>query len=325
MSARRAVRVEAVGSPEVMNLVEVDLPEPGPDQVRVANRAIGLNYIDTYHRSGLYPLPLPTGLGLEGAGVVEAVGEDSEWRVGDRVAYCAAGIGAYSEAVVLAGGRVVPIPEGIDFDTAAAVLLKGATVEYLLKRLFTLRAGHTTLFHAAAGGVGLLFGQWAAALGVELIGTVGSEAKRELALANGYADVLLAGGDDVVEAVRARTEGAMLPVVYDGVGAATFLQSLDCLAPRGLMVSFGNASGSPPAFDLQELAKRGSLFITRPSLMAYVASTEELRACAAEVFARVLDGTLQVTIAQRYPLDEVQRAHAELQARRTVGSSLLVP
>jgi len=226
---------------------------------------------------------------------------------------------------VLAGGRVVPIPEGIDFDTAAAVLLKGATVEYLLKRLFTLRAGHTTLFHAAAGGVGLLFGQWAAALGVELIGTVGSEAKRELALANGYADVLLAGGDDVVEAVRARTEGSMLPVVYDGVGAATFLQSLDCLAPRGLMVSFGNASGSPPALDLQELAKRGSLFITRPSLMAYVASTEELRACAAEVFARVLDGTLQVTIAQRYPLDEVQRAHAELQARRTVGSSLLVP
>lgn len=325
MSAGRAVRVEVAGGPEVMNLVEVDLPEPGPGQVRVANRAIGLNYIDTYHRSGLYPLPLPTGLGLEGAGVVEAVGEDSEWRVGDRVAYCAAGIGAYSDAVVLAGERVVPIPDGVDFDTAAAVLLKGATVEYLLRRLFALRAGQTTLFHAAAGGVGLLFGQWAASLGVELIGTVGSEAKRELALANGYANVLLAGRDDVVEAVRARTEGSMLPVVYDGVGAATFLQSLDCLAPRGLMVSFGNASGSPPPFDLQELAKRGSLFITRPSLMAYVASTAEMRACAAEVFARVLDGTLQVNIAQRYPLEEVQRAHAELQARRTVGSSLLLP
>ncbi|MEE4108040.1 MAG: quinone oxidoreductase [Halieaceae bacterium] len=325
MSAVRAVRVNAVGGPEVMHLADVDLPEPGPGQVRVANRAIGLNYIDTYHRSGLYPLPLPTGLGLEGAGIVEAVGEGCEWKAGDRVAYCAAGIGAYSEAVLLPAERVVPIPDGVDFETAAAVLLKGATVEYLLRRLFTLRAGHTTLFHAAAGGVGLLFGQWAAALGVELIGTVGSEAKRELALANGYADVLLAGRDNVVEAVRTRTEGAMLPVVYDGVGAATFTQSLDCLAARGLMVSFGNASGSPPPFDLQELAKRGSLFITRPSLMAYVASTEEMRACAAEVFARVLDGTLKVTIAQRYPLEEVQRAHAELQARRTVGSSLLVP
>lgn len=325
MSGARAVRVQTVGGPEVMQLVDVDLPAPGPGQVRVANRAIGLNYIDTYHRSGLYPLPLPSGLGLEAAGVVEAVGEGSTWKTGDRVAYCAAGIGAYSESLVLPGERLVPIPDGVDFDTAAAVLLKGATVEYLLRRLFALRAGHTTLFHAAAGGVGLLFGQWAAALGVELIGTVGSEAKRDLALANGYAQVLLSGQDDVVEAVRSRTDGAMLPVVYDGVGAATFLQSLDCLAPRGLMVSFGNASGSPPPFDLQELAQRGSLFITRPSLMAYVASQDEMRACAAAVFARVLDGTLKVTIAQRYPLAEVQRAHVELQARRTVGSSLLVP
>jgi len=321
----RAVKINAVGGPEVMEIVESDLPDPGPGQVRVANRAIGLNYIDTYHRSGLYPLPLPSGLGLEGAGVVEAVGEGVGFATGDRVAYCAAGIGAYSEAVLLPASRIVPIPEGMDFDTAAAVFLKGATVEYLLQRLFTLQAGHTTLFHAAAGGVGLLFGQWAAALGVELIGTAGSEAKRELALANGYRHCFATEDPGLADRVRELTEGAMLPVVYDGVGAATFIRSLDCLAPRGLMVSFGNASGSPPPFDLQELSLRGSLFITRPSLMAYVATEAELRACADAVFSRVLDGTLQVKIAQRYPLVEVQRAHAELQARRTVGSSILVP
>ncbi|MEE4279600.1 MAG: quinone oxidoreductase [Halieaceae bacterium] len=325
MSSVRTVQISRAGGPEVMQLKDHELPEPGPGQVRVRNHAIGLNFIDTYHRSGLYPLPLPAGLGLEAAGTVEAVGEGAAWQPGDRVAYCSAGIGAYSEAVIVPADRIVPIPDGIDFDTAAAVLLKGATVEYLLRRLFTLRPGHVTLFHAAAGGVGLLFGQWAAALGVELIGTVGSEAKRELALANGYQHCLLSGEDNVVEEVRRITDGSMLPVVYDGVGAATFTQSLDCLAPRGLMVSFGNASGSPPPFDLQHLAQRGSLFITRPSLMAYVATEEEMRACAAAVFERVLDGTLKVTVAQRYPLAEVQRAHAELQARRTVGSSLLIP
>lgn len=323
--ATRAIRIETAGGPEVMRVAEHELPAPGPGEVVVANKAIGLNYIDTYHRSGLYPLPLPSGLGLEGAGVVEAAGDGADFAVGDRVSYCAAGIGAYSEAVVLPAGRLVPIPEGVDFDTAAAVLLKGATVEYLLARLYALQAGQTTLFHAAAGGVGLLFGQWAAALGVELIGTVGSEAKRDLALANGYSHCFLSSEVNLVEKVREITDGAMLPVVYDGVGAATFATSLDCLAPRGLMVSFGNASGPPPAFDLQQLSVRGSLFITRPSLMAYVASQEELRACAAAVFERVVDGTLKVTIAQRYPLVEVQRAHAELEARRTVGSSLLIP
>ncbi len=321
----RAVEVTVAGGPEVMQLVDRDLPDPGPGQVRVANRAIGLNYIDTYHRSGLYPLPLPSGIGLEGAGVVQAVGEDGEFQVGDRVAYCAATIGAYAEAVNLPAERVVPIPDGVDFDTAAAVLLKGATVEYLLQRLFTLRPGHRTLFHAAAGGVGLLFGQWAAALGAEVIGTVSTEGKRELALAHGYSHCLLSGEHGWVDEVRRLTDGEMLPVVYDGVGAATFYQSLDCLAPRGLMVSFGNASGSPPALDLQQLSQRGSLFITRPTLFSYVATREDMRACAAAVFDRVLDGTLRVEIAQRYPLVEVQRAHAELEARRTVGSSLLIP
>ena len=321
----RAVEIAVTGGPEVMQVVDRELAAPGSGQIRVANRALGLNYIDTYHRSGLYPLPLPGGLGLEGAGVVEAVGAGAEFSVGDRVAYCVAGIGAYAEAVVLPAERVVPIPDEIDFDTAAAVLLKGATVEYLLRRLFALRPGQQTLFHAAAGGVGLLFGQWAAALGAELIGTVSTEAKRELALERGYAHCFLSGADNWVERVRELTEGRLLPVVYDGVGAATFFQSLDCLAPRGLMVSFGNASGSPPPLDLQQLSQRGSLFITRPTLFSYVATREAMRACAEAVFARVLDATLQVQIAQRYPLAEVRRAHAELEARRTVGSSLLIP
>ncbi|MFK8042064.1 quinone oxidoreductase family protein [Congregibacter sp.] len=321
----KVVEIQKVGGPEVLTLVDGELDAPGPGMVRVANRAIGLNYIDTYHRSGLYPLPLPTGIGLEGSGVVESVGEGVDLSVGDRVAYCAAGFGAYSEAMLLPAERLVPLPDGIDFDTAAAVLLKGATVEYLLQRLYPLQSGQQTLFPAAAGGVGLLFGQWASALGAEVIGTVSTEAKRELALANGYAHCFLSGEPDLVGKVREITGGKMLPVVYDGVGAATFTDSLDCLAPRGMMVSFGNASGSPPPFDLQQLSARGSLFITRPSLMAYVASKEEMRASAAAVFDRVLDGRIKVTVAQRYPLAEVQRAHAELEARRTVGSSLLIP
>lgn len=318
------VEVGRTGGPEVMQLIERELAPPGPGMVRVANRAIGINYIDIYHRSGLYPLPLPTGLGLEAAGIVEDVGAGVELKVGERVAYFSAGIGAYGAAINLPAERLIPLPDAVDFDTAAAVLLKGATVEYLVERLFTLRPGHTTLFHAAAGGVGLLFGQWAAALGAELIGTVSSEAKRERALASGFSHCLLSH-DDVVAQVREITDGAMLPVVYDGVGATTFVQSLDCLAPRGLMVSFGNASGTPPPFDLQELANRGSLYITRPTLMSYVAANSEMQSCAKAVLDRVADGRLKVEIAQRYPLAEVQRAHTELQARRTVGSSLLIP
>ncbi|MFT7286328.1 MAG: NADPH2:quinone reductase [Halieaceae bacterium] len=321
----KSVRVNRTGGAEVMEIVEQTLPEPGPGFARVGNRAIGLNYIDTYHRSGLYPLPLPTGIGLEGAGVVEAVGEGVDLSPGARVAYCAAGIGAYSESLLLPASRLVPLPDGIDFDTAAAVLLKGATVEYLVRRTYALQEGDKTLFHAAAGGVGLLFGQWASALGVQVIGTASSAAKCELALQNGYARCLLSGRDDLVESVREFSAGSMLPVVYDGVGAATFIESLDCLAPRGLMVSFGNASGNPVPMDLQMLAQRGSLYITRPTLMSYVASDKDMQASASAVFARVLDGTLRVQIAQRYPLGEAQRAHTELEARRTVGSSLLIP
>jgi NADPH2:quinone reductase len=320
----RCVEVREPGGPEVMRVVERELPAPAPGMALVRNRAIGINFIDTYHRSGLYPLPMPTGLGLEAAGVVEAVGEGVTLPVGSRVAYCAAGIGAYSEALALPASRLVPVPDAVDDETAAAVLLKGATVESLIQRCFALQPGQKTLFHAAAGGVGLLFGQWASALGAEVIGTVGTEAKRELALANGYSECLLSSDPDWVGKVR-EWAGGGLPVVYDGVGAATFMGSLDCLAPRGLMVSFGNASGPPPPLQLQELAQRGSLYLTRPTMMTYVASDQEMRDCAAAVFERVENGTLRANVAQRYPLVEVQRAHAELEARRTVGASLLLP
>jgi len=321
----KAVRIQEVGGPEVMQLEEVVLPEPGPGMVTVRNRAIGLNFIDTYHRSGLYPLPLPTGIGLEGAGVVEAVGEDTDLALGDRVAYCAAGFGAYAEALNLPAARLVKIPEGIEFETAAAVALKGATAEYLLQRTYPLQAGETCLFHAAAGGVGLIFGQWAKAIGATVIGTVGSAEKAELALAHGFAHVINYREENVVERVLEITGGEKLPVVYDGVGKDTFEMSLDCLRPRGLMVSFGNASGAPAALDLQVLSAKGSLFITRPTLFSYTQDTAELRACLGAVFDRVLAGDIVVEINQRYPLADVQQAHCDLEGRKTTGSTVLLP
>jgi len=308
-----------------MQLRAVSLDPPGPGMVRVANRAIGLNYIDTYHRSGLYPLPMPSGLGLEAAGVVEAVGEGVSLPVGARVAYCAAGIGAYSEALNLPAARVVELPDAIDYDVAAAVMLKGCTVEYLLRRTHVLKADEICVFHAAAGGVGQLFGRWAAAIGARTIGTVGSPEKAEIARRCGYDDVINYREEDVAARVRELTDGAGVAVVYDGVGAATFAASLDCLQPRGLMVSFGNASGSPPPLDLQDLSQKGSLYITRPTLMTYVAADDDLQASARAVFARVRDGTLRVDINQRYPLADVQAAHRDLESRATTGSSVLMP
>ncbi len=322
---RRAVRITQTGAPEVMSLQEVALEEPGPGMVQVENRAIGLNFIDTYHRSGLYPIPLPSGLGMEAAGVVTAVGEDTEFAVGDRVAYCSAGFGAYAEALNLPGTRLVPLPAAVDFATAAAVMLKGQTVEYLLQRCFALKPGDTCLFHAAAGGVGLLFGQWASELGVTVIGTVGSEDKAELARAHGFAHVINYREQNVAEAVAELTGGAGLPVVYDGVGRDTFDASLDCLRPRGLLVSFGNASGAPPPLDLQRLANGGSLYVTRPSLVSYTASREELLQSAQDVFDRVADGRLRVEIKQRYALEDIVRAHSDLEGRRTSGSTVIEP
>ncbi len=325
MGSVRAIRVAATGGPEAMVMTEIELGAPGAGMVTVANRAIGLNYIDTYHRSGLYPLPLPTGIGLEGAGVVEAVGSDVDFKIGDRVAYCSAGIGAYAEAINLPASRLVRLPDGIDYEQAAACLLKGQTTEYLLQRTWPLAAGETCLFHAAAGGVGLLFGQWAASIGARVIGTVGSESKAALARAHGFAEVINYREENVVERVMDITQGQKLPVVFDGVGKDTFDVSLDCLRPRGLMVSFGNASGAPAPLDLQVLAQKGSLFITRPTMISYTASPEELQASSDALFTRVLDGSIKIEINQRYALADVQQAHSDLEARRTTGSTVLLP
>lgn len=321
----KAIRIQKTGGPEVMALEDVALPPPGPGMVTVANRAIGLNFIDTYFRSGLYPMPLPSGLGMEGAGVVEASGEGVDLAVGDRVAYCSAGIGAYAQVLNLPAARLVRIPEGIDFEQAAAVMLKGQTAEYLLQRTYALQAGETCLFHAAAGGVGLVFGQWANSIGARVIGTVGSDEKAVIARAHGYHHVINYRTENVVERVLEITGGEKLPVVYDGVGKDTFEMSLDCLRPRGLMVSFGNASGAPPPLDLQALTVRGSLYITRPTLATYTATTEELRQSCADLFARMLAGQVQVEIGQRYALADIRQAHTDLEGRKTTGSTVILP
>lgn len=319
------VRIHATGGPEVMALENIELEAPAPGMVTITNHAIGLNYIDTYHRSGLYPLPLPTGIGMEGAGIVTAVGEDVDLAVGDRIAYCSAGFGAYAQALNLPASRLVAIPDGVDFEQAAAALLKGQTVEYLLQRTFPLKSGQTCLFHAAAGGVGLIFGQWASSIGATAIGTVGSAEKAELARAHGYQHVINYRTENVLERVMEITGGQKVPVVYDGVGRDTFEMSLDCLAPLGLMVSFGNASGAVEPMGLQELANRGSLFLTRPTLLTYTASTEDLRKSARDVFARILGGDVRIEINQRYALSEIQQAHKDLEARKTTGSTIILP
>lgn len=321
----KAVRIHETGGPEVLCYEDVELEAPGPGMVTVRNHAIGVNFIDTYHRSGLYPLPLPIGLGLEGAGVVEAAGEGADLEVGTRVAYCSAGFGAYAEALNLPASRLVKIPAGMDFEVAAAVALKGATAEYLLQRTYPLQAGETCLYHAAAGGVGLIFGQWAKSIGATVIGTVGSAEKAELAKSHGYAHVINYSDENVVERVLEITDGAKVPVVYDGVGKDTFEISLDCLRPRGLMVSFGNSSGSPEPLDLQTLSNKGSLYITRPTLLSYIADTDEMRASLGDVFDRVVSGVIKVEVNQRYDLADVQTAHQDLEARRTTGSTILVP
>ncbi|MDO8862200.1 quinone oxidoreductase [Haliea sp. E1-2-M8] len=321
----KAVRITATGGPEIMQVVDVDPGPPGPGMVTVANRAIGLNFIDTYHRSGLYPIALPSGLGMEGAGVVAAVGEGVEFAVGDRIAYCSAGFGAYAEALNLPAARLVPVPVEIDFETAAAALLKGQTVEYLLQRTFPLQAGQTCLFHAAAGGVGLLFGQWAHSLGVTVIGTVGSGEKAELARAHGYHHVINYRQEDVAARVRELTDGVGVPVVYDGIGRDTFEASLASLQPRGLLVSFGNSSGKPEPLDLQVLAAGGSLYVTRPTLITYTATTAELRASAAAVFERIQAGSLRVEINQRFALADIAAAHVALEGRATTGSTVVLP
>lgn len=323
----RAIRVRALGGPEVLSFDEVIVGEPGPGEARVRHTAIGLNFIDVYFRTGLYPGPEPPFvLGLEAAGVVEAVGaEVAEVAMGDRVAYAARPLGAYSEARVLPADRLVRLPDGIDDETAAAIMLKGMTAQYLLRRTHHVEAGETILVHAAAGGVGTLLCQWARHLGATVIGTVGSEEKAELARAHGCDHPILYREEDFVRRTRELTDGAGVPVVYDSVGAATFTGSLDCLAPLGTMVSFGQSSGSPPPLELGELARRGSLFLTRPSLLDYTRERGDLVASAEEVFAVVGSGAVRARIGARWPLAEASGAHAALEGRATQGATVLLP
>ncbi|MBC3909877.1 quinone oxidoreductase family protein [Undibacterium umbellatum] len=322
----KAIRMLQTGGPEVMEYVDVELGAPGPGEVLVRQKACGLNFIDVYFRTGLYPQALPGGLGMEGAGIVETVGADVKYvQVGDRVAYAGRPTGAYAEARIMPADNLVRLPDSISFETAAAMMLQGLTVQYLFHRTLPLQGGETILFHAAAGGVGLIACQWARAIGVTMIGTVGSDEKGELAKAHGCAHVINYNSENFVQRVREITDGKGVPVVYDSIGKDTFISSLDCLAPLGMMVSFGNASGPVPAFSLAELASRGSLFITRPSLMSYTVRRDDLEQMAAHLFSMVESGKVKIDIRQRYPLSEVAQAHRELEARKTTGSSILIP
>ena len=322
----KAIRIERNGGPEVMQLVDVEVGAPGPGEARVRQHAIGLNFIDVYFRTGLYPQPLPGGLGMEGAGVVEAVGEGvTEVEVGDRVAYAGRPNGAYAELRNMPASILLRLPDAISFETAAAMMLQGMTVQYLLNRTVKVKAGDTILFHAAAGGVGLIACQWAKALGAQLIGTVGSEEKAELARAHGAAHVINYNTENFVERVKEITQGEKVAAVYDSIGKDTFIGSLDCLRPLGMMVSYGNASGPVPPFSLNELASRGSLFITRPTLFSYTSTRAELEATALDLFKMVVSGKVKIDIRQRYRLADVAQAHADLEARKTSGSTILLP
>ncbi len=318
-----AIRVHQAGGPEVLQWEEVNVGEPGPGQVRLRQTAVGLNYIDVYHRTALYPQPLPFTPGTEAAGVVEAIGEGlSGLSVGDRVAY-AGPIGSYAEARLIDADRLVRLPDYVSDELAAAMMLQGMTARMLLRAVYEVKPGDTILVHAAAGGVGLILCQWASALGATVIGTVSTEEKAELARAHGCHHPIVYTRQDFVAEVNQITDGAKLPVVYDSVGRDTFLKSLDCLRPRGLMVSFGNASGPPDPIAPGLLAQKGSLFLTRPTLFSYIATREELEQSAAELFDMVRSGKVKVEIGQRFALKDAADAHRQLEARKTTGSTVL--
>lgn len=322
----RTVIIEAAGGPENLRVVDRDVGAPGPGEIRIRQRACGLNFIDVYQRSGLYPLELPHALGMEAAGEIEAVGEGvTHLKPGDRAAYAAAPPGAYAEARVMSAAQVCPLPDGVSFEAGAAMMLKGLTVNYLFRRTTPIRRGDTVLLHAAAGGVGLIACQWARSDGITLIGTAGSDAKCRLALDNGAAHCINYRDEDWVARVRELTGGKGVDVVMDAVGADTFEGSLDCLRPLGMMISFGNASGPVPPLSLATLAQKGSLKITRPTLFTHIAEHETCQQMARELFAKVESGDVIIHIDQRFPLDEVAEAHRALEARRTTGSTILLP
>ncbi|GBR76466.1 quinone oxidoreductase family protein [Acidiphilium acidophilum] len=322
----KAIRIHAHGGPEVLRWDDVPTPEPGPGEALIHHEAVGLNYIDIYFRIGLYKIPhLPATLGLEGAGVVRAIGAGvTEVAIGDRVAYAGGPIGAYATERVIAADRLVKLPDAIDFATGAAMMLQGMTAQYLLRRTYRVKAGETILVHAAAGGVGLILCQWAKHLGARVIGVVSTEAKAEIARAHG-ADHVVIGHGGLSAEVKRLTEGAMVPVVYDSVGKDTFSASLDCLAPLGLMISYGNASGPVPPVDLGTLAAKGSLFLTRPTLATYTARRDDLVAVAGELFDVVAQGVVKIRVNQTFPLAEAAAAQEALEARRTTGSTVLIP
>lgn len=322
-----AIRFSKTGGPEVLQWEEVAVGDPGPGEARVAHKAIGLNFIETYHRSGLYPLPLPSGLGTEAAGVVEAVGPGvTEVKPGDRVAYCNGPLGAYAEKRNMPADRLVQLPEGIGFEQGASMMLQGLTVQYLLRRMLVVpKAGDTILWHAAAGGVGLIACQWAKALGINVIGTVSSEEKAALAREHGATHTVLYTKEDFVARVNEITGGKKVPVAYDSVGKDTFMKTLDCVQPRGLMVLFGNASGPVDALNTGLLAAKGSLYVTRPTLASYAARREELLAASKELFGLVLSGKVKVGPRQSYALKDAAQAHRDLEGRKTTGSTVLIP
>jgi NADPH2:quinone reductase len=321
-----AFRIHQTGGPEVLIWEEVDVPAPGAGEATVRHHAVGLNFIDTYHRTGLYPLSLPSGIGLEGAGVVEAVGEGvTEVTVGDRVAYAGGPVGAYAEVRNLPAHRLLRLPEGIGFNTAAAMMLQGLTAAYLLRRTYRVQAGDAVLIHAAAGGVGLIACQWAKALGATVIGTVGSAAKGDLAKAHGCDHVINYSTENFTQRVREITGGEGVAVVYDGVGKDVFMGSLDSLRTLGMLVTYGNASGPVPPFDPLLLAQKGSLFVTRPTLAHYTAKRADLEALGSELFEIVGSGKVRIEVNQSYPLAAAAQAHRDLEARKTTGSTILLP
>lgn len=322
----KAIRFETTGGPEVLQVVDLPTPEPRPGEILVRHQAVGVNFIDTYHRSGLYPVKLPSGLGMEAAGVVEALGEDvTRFEAGDLVAYAGGPIGAYSQFHVVKADRAVKLPPGVSVETGAAALLKGMTAEFLLRRTYPVQAGETILIHAAAGGVGSIAVQWAKHLGATVIATAGSESKAQRARDLGADHVILYRDQDVAAEVRRLTDGKGVPVAYDSVGAATFEGTLGSLARRGLFVSFGNASGPVPPFPPARLAAAGSLFFTRPTMGDYQATTPELDASAQALFEVIASGAVKIEIGQTFPLAEARAAHEALEGRETVGASLLVP
>jgi NADPH2:quinone reductase len=322
----KIVRMYSTGAPDVLKIEDMEIGPPMPGEVQVQHKAIGLNFIEVYWRSGVYPLPLPTCIGNEGAGVVLAVGEGvNDFKPGDRVAYGSGPIGSYSTVRNMPAHPLVKIPDAIDFATAAAMMLKGLTAQYLLRRVYKVQAGETILFHAAAGGVGTIATQWAKSLGVRVIGTVSTREKAELARANGCAEVIITSEENVVKRVKELTDGKGVPVVYDSVGKATFVDSLDCLKPRGMMVSFGNASGKVDPVPLQWLVERGSLVLTRPSVAAFTVDKAEMLESAAEMFGVVASGAVKIQINQRFALADVVKAHTELENRRTTGCTVLIP